>query len=176
MNRNCLSTFLTLFALGFLFGISSASAQEPTRLLAKLNPSSGSQVTGTVTFTAADGGAHIVIDISGLTAGKHGFHLHEKGDCSDPKANTAGAHFNPGHKHHGGLDTPERHAGDFGNIEADASGKVHVELKGKNVKFSGPDSIVGKSVIVHAGEDDLKTDPTGNSGDRVACGVIEVVK
>lgn len=172
MKRNFV---FSIVALGLCFVISSVSAQEPKRLVAKLSPSSGSTVTGTVTFTAMEGGAKIVIDITNLTPGKHGFHLHEKGDCSDPKANTAGAHFNPGHTHHGGIDTSERHAGDFGNVTADASGKVHVELTGKNVKFSGTDSVVGKSVIVHAGEDDLKSDPSGNSGDRVACGVIEVV-
>ena len=117
-----------------------------------------------------------MVDLAGLKPGKHGLHIHEKGDCSAPDAASAGAHFNPAHSHHGGPDTAERHAGDFGNVEADASGKVHVELKDKNMKLSGPDSIMGKSVVVHEKEDDLKTDPSGNSGARVACGMIAAVK
>jgi superoxide dismutase, Cu-Zn family len=173
MKRNLLSFAVLLFAISFL---SVNARAQGTKLIAKLNPASGSQVTGTVTFTAAGDGAQAVLDIIGLKPGKHGFHIHDKGDCSDPKANSAGAHFNPTHSHHGGPDTAERHAGDFGNIEADASGKVHVELKMKGLKLSGADSIVGKSVIVHEKEDDLKTDPTGNSGDRVACGVIEAAQ
>jgi Cu-Zn family superoxide dismutase len=84
---------------------------------------------------------------------------------------SAGPHFNPKHQHHDGPTGTERHAGDFGNVEADASGKGHLEWKGK-LDLSGPNSIIGKSVIVHEKEDDLKTDPAGNSGARFACGVI----
>jgi Cu-Zn family superoxide dismutase len=153
-----------------------ARADAPIKLVAKLSPPAGGNVTGAVTFTGSDSGTKVVVDISGLTPGKHGFHIHDKGDCSDPKFNSAGAHFNPTHSHHGGPATEVRHIGDFGNVETDASGKVHVELTDKNLKLTGADAIAGKSVIVHAGEDDLKTDPSGNSGDRVACGVIEVAK
>ncbi len=141
-----------------------------------MQPASGSQVKGVVMFTKTNDGAKVLVDLENLKPGKHGFHIHEKGDCSDPKANSAGAHFNPAHSHHGGVDTPQRHAGDFGNIEADAAGKAHAELTLKGVKFSGDDSIIGKALIVHEKEDDLKTDPTGNSGDRIACGVIEARK
>lgn len=174
MKRNLLSLVVLLFAVCFLF--TNATAQDATPLTAKLSPSSGSQVTGTVTFTPTADGTKIVVDITGLKPGKHGMHIHEKGDCSAPDALSAGAHFNPTHSHHGGPTTVERHAGDFGNLEADASGKVHIELKDKNVKLSGADSVVGKSVVVHEKEDDLKTDPSGNSGARVACGVIEAAK
>lgn len=174
MKRNLLSLVVLLFAVCFLF--TNATAQDAPPLAAKLSPSSGSQVTGTVTFTPAADGTKIVVDITGLKPGKHGLHIHEKGDCSAPDASSAGAHFNPTHSHHGGPDTAERHAGDFGNIEADASGKVHVGLKDKKLKLSGPDSIMGKSVVVHEKEDDLKTDPSGNSGARVACGMIATVK
>jgi Cu-Zn family superoxide dismutase len=141
-----------------------------------LSPASGSQVTGTVTFTPAADGTKIVVDLTGLKPGKHGIHIHEKGDCSAPDAASAGPHFNPTRSHHGGPDTAERHSGDFGNVEADASGKVHVELKDKQLKLTGPYSIIGKSVVVHEKEDDLKTDPSGNSGARVACGAIGAVK
>ena len=174
MKRNLLSLIVLLFAVCLLF--TNATAQDATPLVAKLSPSSGSQVTGTVTFTPTADGTQIVADITGLKPGKHGLHIHEKGDCSGPDASSAGAHFNPTHSHHGGPDTAERHVGDFGNVEADASGKVHFELKEKNLKLSGPDSIMGKSVVVHEKEDDLKTDPSGNSGARVGCGVIAAVK
>ena len=141
-----------------------------------LKPVSGSQVTGTVIFTKTSDGAKVAVDLENLKPGKHGFHIHEKGDCSDPKAASAGGHFNPAKSHHGGVDTAQRHAGDFGNLEANASGKVHAELQLKGVKFDGADAIIGKSLIVHEKEDDLKTDPSGNSGDRVACGVIEPMR
>jgi Cu-Zn family superoxide dismutase len=175
MKRKPLCLVIALVAI--CFPVIAVHAQDTTKLVAKLSPSSGSKVTGTVTFTSDADGAKVVVDVTGLTPGKHGLHIHEKGDCSAPDASSAGAHFNPTHSHHGGPTTPpERHAGDFGNVVADASGKVHVELKDKNLKLSGPDSIAGKSVVVHEKEDDLKTDPSGNSGARIACGVIEAAK
>jgi Cu-Zn family superoxide dismutase len=146
-------------------------AQDVTKAVANLESKSGSRVTGTVTFTKMGNELQVVADIQNLAPGKHGFHIHEKGDCSAPDAMSAGAHFNPMHQHHDGPTGTERHAGDFGNIEADASGKGHLEWKGK-LDLSGPNSIIGKSVIVHEKEDDLKTDPAGNSGARFACGVI----
>src|SRR4029450_5733846 len=145
-----------------------AHAQDVTRAAANLEPKSGSRVTGTVTFTKMGNEVQVVADIQNLPPGKHGFHIHEKGDCSAPDAMSAGAHFNPTHQHHDGPTGPERHAGDFGNIEADASGKGHLKWEGK-LDLSGPNSIVGKSVVVHEKEDDLKTDPAGNSGARFAC-------
>jgi Cu-Zn family superoxide dismutase len=152
-----------------------AHAQDVTKAVAKLEPKSGSQVSGTVTFTKSGDEVQVVADVQNLKPGKHGFHIHEKGDCSAADAMSAGAHFNPTHKHHDGPTGTERHVGDFGNIEADSSGKGHLVWKGK-LDLSGEDSIIGKSVIVHEKEDDLKTDPTGNSGGRFACGVIEAAK
>jgi Cu-Zn family superoxide dismutase len=157
-------------AISFLLAM-FAQAQDGTKATAKLEPKSGSQVTGTITFTKTGDEVHVVGDIENLTAGKHGFHIHEKGDCSAPDASSAGGHFNPTHQHHGGPTTPERHVGDLGNIEPDASGKVHFDWTGK-MSLSGADSIIGKSVVVHEKADDLKTDPAGNSGARIACGVI----
>ena len=175
MKRNLFS-YLVLMVAAILFaGLLSTSAQEPKKAIAILHPASGSQVTGTVTFTKTDDGVQMVADVTGLKPGKHGFHIHEFGDCSTPDATSAGGHFNPTHQHHDGPTGTERHAGDFGNIEADASGKGHLEWKGK-LKLSGDDSIVGRSVIVHEKEDDLKTDPAGNSGARIGCGVIGVAK
>jgi len=151
--------------------ISLAQAQEVTKATAQLDSKSGSQVSGTVSFTKVGDEVQVVADIQGLKPGKHGFHIHEKGDCSAADAASAGAHFNPTMKHHGGMSGAERHEGDLGNIETDASGKTHLDWKGK-LSLSGKDSIIGKSVVVHQKEDDLKTDPSGNSGARVACGAI----
>jgi superoxide dismutase, Cu-Zn family len=149
-----------------------ASAQ--TKAAAALESKSGSKVTGTVTFTKAGDEVQVVADVQNLTPGKHGLHIHDSGDCSAPDASTAGGHFNPDSHHHGGPSTLERHAGDLGNIVADRSGKGHLEWKGK-LQLSGPMSIIGKSVVVHEKEDDMKTDPSGNSGARIACGPINAV-
>src|SRR5712691_4759169 len=146
-------------------------AQDVTKAVADLESKSGSRVTGKVTFTKMGDEVQVVADIENLTPGKHGFHIHEKGDCSAADASSAGGHFNPTQKHHGGPMTLDHHTGDLGNIEADASGKAHLDWKGK-LSLSGKDSIIGRSVVVHEKEDDLKTDPAGNSGARIACGTI----
>jgi len=159
--------FITMFCAVTCF----AQAQEVTKAAAQLEPKSGSQVTGTVTFTKVGDEIQVVADIQNLKPGKHGFHIHEKGDCSAADAASAGAHFNPTQKHHGGPMTADHHTGDLGNIEADASGKAHLDWKGK-MSLSGTDSIIGKSIVVHEKDDDLKTDPSGNSGARIACGAI----
>ena len=155
--------------------VSFAQAQEVTKAAAQLESKSNSKVTGTVTFTKVGDEVQVVADIQNLTPGKHGFHIHEKGDCSAPDAASAGAHFNPSHQHHGGPATLDRHEGDLGNITADASGKAHLDWKGK-LSLAGKDSIIGKSDVLHEKEDDLKTDPSGNSGARVACGAINAAE
>ena len=165
-----------LGALTLFLGICLTSAQEPTKAIAVLHPTAGNTVAGSVTFTKSGDEIKVVADITGLTPGKHGFHIHEFGDCSSSDGNSAGGHFNPTHKAHGAPDTSDRHAGDLGNIEADASGKAHLEWSDKVMKLSGVDSIVGHAVIVHEKADDLKTQPTGNAGGRLACGVIGVAK
>jgi Cu-Zn family superoxide dismutase len=157
-------------------GMNQSTAGETTKAIAVLHAAGGSNVAGTVTFTAAGNEVKVVADITGLTPGKHGFHIHEFGDCSAPDAMSAGGHFNPTNHHHGAPDATDRHAGDLGNIEADASGKAHLELSDPVMKLNGSDSIVGHGVIVHEKADDLKTQPTGDAGGRVACGVIGVAK
>jgi Cu-Zn family superoxide dismutase len=156
--------------------LTTASAQEAKKGIAVLHPVSGSQVTGMVTFTTTGDTVQVVADVTGLTPGKHGFHVHEFGDCSAPDATSAGSHFNPTHKAHGGPEMKERHIGDLGNLEANAAGKAHLELNDKMLKLTGPSSIVGYAVIVHEKEDDLKSQPVGNAGGRVACGVVGVAK
>jgi Cu-Zn family superoxide dismutase len=166
-----------IISLGMVCALAlAAHGQDVTNATCKLESKSGSQVTGTVTFMKMGDQVHVEADITGLKPGKHGFHIHEKGDCSAPDAASAGAHFNPTqHKHGGPTMPPERHEGDLGNVETDASGKTHLSWMGK-LSLSGADSIIGKSVVVHEKEDDLKTDPSGNSGARVACGVIVAAK
>lgn len=154
----------------------SAFAGDTTKAVAVLHPTQGSNVMGTVTFAASGDGVKVTADITGLTPGKHGFHIHEFGDCSDAKAMNAGGHFNPTNHQHGAPEATDRHAGDLGNIEADASGKAHVDVTDKVMKLSGADSIVGHAVIVHEKADDLKTQPTGDAGGRLACGVVGIAK
>jgi Cu-Zn family superoxide dismutase len=156
--------------------IVSAQAESATKAIAVLSPTKSSSVSGTVTFTKVDGGVKIVADVAGLTPGQHGFHIHEFGDCSAADATSAGGHFNPHHMQHGGPEATTHHAGDFGNLEADASGKAHYERVDATLSLDGADSIIGRGVIVHASPDDLKTQPTGNAGARVACGAIGVAK
>jgi Cu-Zn family superoxide dismutase len=155
---------------------SSTLAGETTKAIAVLHATSGNNVAGTVTFTAAGNEVKVVADITGLTPGKHGFHIHEFGDCSSSDGKAAGGHFNPGNHQHGAPEATDRHAGDLGNIEADASGKAHLEMSDKVMKLTGADSILGHAVIVHEKADDLKTQPTGDAGGRLACGVIGVAK
>ena len=143
---------------------------------AVLSPASDSKVMGTITFTKSGDGVKVVADITGLSPGKHGFHIHEFGDCSDPKAASAGGHFNPTKHQHGAPDASDRHAGDLGNIEAGASGKAHLEITDNAMKLTGDNAIIGHAVIVHEKADDLKTQPTGDAGGRLACGVIGVAK
>jgi len=130
-------------------------------------------VSGTVHFTQEAGGVHVVADLSGLKPGRHGFHLHENGVCTPPDFKSAGGHWNPGHAAHACMPTEPRHAGDMGNVTAGADGKAHLDVVLTGVSFSGPNSVVGKAVVLHAGEDDCKSQPAGNSGDRLACGVVQ---
>lgn len=143
---------------------------------AQLEPTQGNNVRGTVTFMPMGNGVHVIAELTGLPAGEHGFHVHETGDCSAPDASSAGGHFNPTGAPHGAPTDAmgERHVGDLGNIEADASGNARYERVDELLALSGTNSIVGKAVIVHANPDDFETQPTGNAGDRLACGVIRL--
>ncbi|MEP7249042.1 MAG: superoxide dismutase family protein [Spartobacteria bacterium] len=167
---------LSLLAGSLSFLAVVATAQEPTKAIAVLHPTKDSKVEGTVTFTASGDAVKIVADVTGLTPGKHGFHIHEFGDCSSSDGKAAGGHFNPGKSPHAGHDATPRHEGDLGNLEADASGKAHLELTDKMMTMSGEKSILGRGVIVHEKEDDLKSQPVGNAGGRLACGVIGIAK
>jgi Cu-Zn family superoxide dismutase len=140
---------------------------------ATLNPTQGSTVKGKVEFKPAKGGVLVTAHIEGLTPGTHGFHVHEKGDCSAPDGASAGGHFNPATKPHAARDAKERHAGDLGNVEANAQGVAEVKFVDAQLKLDGPEGILGKGVIVHEKADDFTTQPTGNAGGRKACGVVQ---
>jgi Cu-Zn family superoxide dismutase len=154
----------------------SASAGSVTRAAAVLKSAAGSSVMGTVTFAQAEGGVKVTARIAGLTPGTHGFHVHEFGDCSAADFTSAGGHFNPAGDPHAGPKDAKRHAGDLGNVEANKDGVAEVDYVDAKLSFDGPTSVLGRGVIVHAAADDLKTQPTGNAGGRVACGVVGAVK
>jgi len=112
----------------------------------------------------------VLVSVQDAAPGEHGVHIHEKGDCSDPAANNAGPHFNPNSgAHHGGPNTPVRHGGDLGNINVNSSGGGLLVV---TVSDLSVDNVVGRSVVVHEKQDDLQSDPSGNSGARIACGVL----
>ena len=167
-----------LFSTQITFAADAASLKEARPIAAKavLAPTKDHTTAGTVTFTQVKGGVKIVADITGLTPGEHGFHVHEWGDCSAPDATSAGSHFNPSHEPHGAPDAHYHHAGDFGNVVADQSGNAHYELLDSKISFTGANSILGRGIIVHAQKDDLHSQPVGDAGGRVACGVVGVVK
>jgi Cu-Zn family superoxide dismutase len=159
-----------------LTGRAQTPAEKPSaplEAIAVLHPTAGNKVSGTVKFIEVADGVQVHAELAGLTAGDHGFHVHEFGDCSAPDASSAGAHFNPTNKPHAGPDAPDRHVGDMGNVQADASGKAKLEYVDHQISLTNDQqSVIGRSVVVHMKRDDLKSQPAGDSGARVACGVI----
>jgi Cu-Zn family superoxide dismutase len=134
------------------------------------------RVTGTVRFEQAAGGVRVVAELAGVQpAGQHGIHIHETGECTGD-FHTAGGHFNPGAAPHACPPTTPRHAGDLGNVESAADGSAHLELTTDLLRLEGDDSIIGRALILHAGEDDCTTQPTGDSGARLGCGVIALAQ
>ena len=157
---------------GLLAGCATMETSGP-KAQAALESRSGSSVTGTVDFKAAGQKIRVEARVAGLTPGEHGFHVHEAGDCSAPDASSAKGHFNPAakpHGHHGGI---ERHAGDMPNLVADSYGNASLSAELDGLALTqGPGGILNRSVVIHADPDDYRSQPAGNSGKRVACGVI----
>ena len=158
-------------------GCCPGCANKPRLGAAILAPTAGNKVTGKVTFSEADDGkVTVTAALEGLTPGQqHAMHVHEFGDCSAPDGTSAGGHFNPEGLDHGLPATEKRHAGDFGNVTADAAGKANFSLVVDNLTVSKWNGVAGRAVIVHAKADD-GGQPTGNAGGRVACGVIGIAK
>jgi len=141
--------------------------------VADLEPTKGNAAKGTVTFTQRGSKVLVVAKVSGLAPGSHGFHIHEKGDCSSGDGMSAGGHFNPLAKMHAHYSKADRHAGDLPMLVADSRGYAELTAEMDVVGIgSGPADIVGRGLIVHKDPDDWTTQPTGNSGARVACAVI----
>lgn len=163
-----------LFAAAVLTLAACASTPESSGPSATvvLRPASGTKVQGELKFTQSGNSVRVTGEVSGHTPGSRGFHIHEKGDCSAPDAMSAGGHFNPAKTKHGAPGAG--HAGDLGNLVFNDAGRavVNMTISGVSLSKEPPNSIIGRSVIVHIGTDDYKTDPTGNAGGRAACGVI----
>ncbi len=186
MNNNLM--FWSLLTIGIIFFLLGGCTQRNdstdlystpdmvtiTKAVAVIHPLNGSDVTGLVTFKKDSNGIEIIADISGLSPGKHGFHVHEYGDLENNNGSTAGGHFNPDDRPHGGPEMQMRHVGDFGNLVANENGKAHYERIDTEIAFTGAHSIIGRAIIIHSGEDDLTSQPSGNSGERIAGGVIGI--
>lgn len=148
---------------------------------AEIDELDGSGVRGTVTFREADDAVVLRIALSGLPPGEHGFHIHEGSSCGPDSTGTpggaAGGHFNPLVTEHGAPSDSrtDRHAGDLGNVVANEEGIVAGTVVDSLLALSGPTSVIGHAVVVHAGADDLTSQPSGDAGDRIACGVVESV-
>jgi superoxide dismutase, Cu-Zn family len=167
MKNHATTVFIALLGLAGCDG----DAKEASAT-ADLKALGGSGVTGKATFTTQGNKVQVEAEITGLTPGKHGFHVHEFGDCSAPDGMTAGGHFNPeGHPH--GAPGTTAHPGDLGNLEADANGRAILSLEVDSLTVdTGKLGVVGRGLIVHEKADDLTSQPVGEAGGRVACAVI----
>lgn len=174
----CLLTLALIMGIS-LFSIYRAHTDLPphiTHATAVMHPTKGNNAFGVVHFTQTAAGLHIIADVHNLTPGTHGFHVHEFGDCACDDAVCTGGHYNPTNMPHAGPQDKKRHIGDFGNITADQHGDAHYELLDHHATLNGAHSIIGRGLIIHADPDDLVSQPTGNAGARIACGVIGIAK
>jgi Cu-Zn family superoxide dismutase len=164
---------LTLF-IGSRYYYLSPFYAKITNAIAVIHPTKNNSVSGVVTFTQTDKYVTVNAKLNGLNPGEHGFHIHEYGDCSCDDDVCAGDHFNPTHTPHGDNHSAKRHIGDLGNIIADEQGNCMIEYIDKQLSLNGPYSIIGRAIIVHKNKDNFVSQPTGNSGARIGCGVIGI--
>ena len=160
--------------------LSSAPQPSPVATLAakaELQPTAGHEARGTVEFYLAQPTLALNVELTGLEPGNHGFHVHENGDCGGTDAAAAGSHLNPNGTPHGDPNDADQrhHAGDLGNVRAEDDGTVKQWLRSEDLQLQGPAGVVGKTVVVHSGDDDLKSQPAGESGQPIACGVIRAI-
>jgi Cu-Zn family superoxide dismutase len=163
-----------LAAAALLAGCAGMGGTAGPRAVAKLEPTKGNTVAGTVSFEQRGSAVRVSGTVTGLKPnGEHGFHVHEKGDCSSGDGMSAGGHFNPLGKGHGHLSETGKHAGDLPNLKADAYGVATFSVEADGITIgSGATDIIGKGLIVHRDPDDYKSQPVGNAGPRLACAVI----
>lgn len=165
---------LAIASSALLLGACASNPSSLPTARADLVASSGSTVSGSVTFSESKQGVRIEARVAGLQPGEHGFHVHEVGDCSAPDATSAKGHYNPHGKAHGGHAASDHHVGDMPNLVADASGKAEYSAVLSDMRLQGETgNISGRAVVIHADPDDYKSQPAGNSGKRIACGVIK---
>jgi Cu-Zn family superoxide dismutase len=169
------SSIAAALAAALLLGCARDRPQEPLVATAALQPTTGSKAFGEATFEQEGSGVHVLVNAQGLKPGQeHGFHIHEAGDCSSGDGMSAKGHFNPQGKPHGNPASGEHHAGDLPALKADEHGHAKLDAVVQGITVApGPNSIVGRGLIIHADPDDYTTQPTGNSGSRIACGVIK---
>ncbi len=155
--------------------VACASTPSGPRATAQLQPTTGNTTSGNVSFVQSGNKVLVSGEIRGLKPNtEHGFHVHEKGDCSSGDGMSAGGHFNPTGAPHGNHDLGMHHTGDLPSLKADASGVARFSFESSSITVgSGVTDIVGKGLIVHRDPDDYKTQPTGNAGPRLACAVIQ---
>jgi Cu-Zn family superoxide dismutase len=162
----------SLALVALLAGCASAPTPFPGAI-AKLEPTKGNTTQGTVRFMQLGSKVAVAGEISGLKPGAvHGFHIHEKGDCSSGDGMSTGGHFNPLGAPHGNHDKGAHHVGDLPSLQADASGVARFSFESDSITLGGATGIVDRGMIVHRDPDDYSTQPTGNSGPRIACAVI----
>ena len=168
-----MKTAFLLFATATLLGACASTPSGP-RATAQLQPTTGNATSGSVSFVQKGNKVLVSGEIRGLKPNaEHGFHVHEKGDCSSGDGMSAGGHFNPTGAPHGAHGMGMHHTGDLPSLKADAGGVARFNFESGSLAVgSGVTDIVGKGLIVHRDPDDYKTQPTGNAGPRLACAVI----
>ena len=175
MNIRWISILVMVAVLGCgQAGSGDQATPTVAKAIAVVMATAGNSVSGEITFQATDQGIRVTGRLEGLTPGEHGFHIHQYGDCSAPDGSSAGGHFNPANSAHASPTSAERHVGDLGNITADEHGIVELDMVDSQLAFSGPNSIIGRAVVVHGGPDDFTSQPSGAAGPRVGCGVIGI--
>lgn len=155
----------------------TATAETTAAAAVQLSSTKDSTANGGLKISASGTGVKISGMVQGLQPdSEFGFHFHEKGDCSAPDATSAGAHFNPTNQQHGNPQAQPHHAGDMPNVKSDAQGVAEVSIDNPDVSLQSgePNDILGKALVLHARPDDYKTQPSGDSGDRIACGVVAI--
>ena len=172
------AAIITAALLAGCHGMSRQSAmEEPLQATAALQPTKDSKAFGEATFEQIGDKLHVIVNAQGLTPNQeHGFHIHEKGDCGNNAIN-AGGHFNPTGMIHGAPDAVSHHAGDFGNVTAEATGEVHTRFTTHSISLKPNDAMnaVGHAVVLHGNPDDLTSQPAGNAGPRIACGIVQIM-